>query len=342
MNVSALSSGKDRKRVVLAGFGVVGGGVYARLRARPETYDVVGIVCRNPARHAGNGTPAGLFVTDPQSLPPYDILVEAIGGLAPAGDIVLGALARGADVVTANKTLMSRRFADIEATADASGSRVLYSAAVGGGAPMLETVDEVAARSEIVRLDAVLNGTTNFVLERLGEGASLETAIREAQDKGFAEADPSADIDGIDAAEKLALLARRAFGADIDPASIRTDPLAALAPETIAAAARAGAPYKQTASARKTARGLRLAVRLKRVEAGDPLARPQREENCLVITCINGETTTVHGKGAGRDPTADSAFGDIERLAHAPAHESQPRRPANWTRPVNESATSAR
>ena len=340
MKVSALSSPKDRKRVALAGFGVVGGGVYARLRARPETYDVVGILCRDPARHVGNGAQAGLFVTDPQNLPPYDILVEAIGGLAPAGDIVLGALARGADVVTANKTLVSRRFADIEAAADASGTRVLYSAAVGGGAPMLETVDEIAGRSEIARLDAVLNGTTNFVLERLGAGASLETAIREAQDKGFAEADPSADIDGIDAAEKLALLTRRAFGADIDPASIETDPLAALAPDKIAAAARAGAPFKQVASVSKTARGFRLAVRLKRVMAGDPLARPRREENCLVITCAGGETTLVQGKGAGRDPTADSAFADIERLTRAPARAPRLRRPANWTRPVNESATS--
>lgn len=335
--MSLLRSGKKRKRVALAGFGVVGGGVYERLRSQPDRYELVGIVCRDPARLAEAGATISLFARDIESLAPFDILVEAIGGLEPAGDMVVAALARGADVVTANKTLMSRRFAAIEEAAAETGAEVLYSAAVGGGVPMLETVDEIARRRGIVGLEAVINGTTNFVLDRLGAGAGLEEAIREAQAAGFAEADPSADIDGVDAAEKLSLLARRAFGANVDPAGVGRDRLASLPAAEIAAAARAGAPFKQVASAVVVAEKLKLEVRLRQVEAGEPLARPKLEENCLVISCADGHRRTLHGKGAGREPTSESVFGDIARLARGGA-ATKGGGLANTNDRVNESA----
>lgn len=306
---------KDRKRVALAGLGTVGGGVYELLASCPDRYDVIGVICRDPARHAETGVPSDRFVRDPASLPPYDLLVEAIGGVTTARDIVLGALSRGADVVTANKTLVSHHFAELDAAARRTGARLYYSAAVGGGVPMLEIVDEVAARGPIRRLAAVVNGTTNLILDRLGAGASLEGAIREAQEAGFAEADPSADIDGADAAQKLSLLARRAFGAELDPRAIPADRLASLAPEKVVAAALADAPYKQIASAERLPSGeVRAEVRLVQAPAESPLAKPRLEENCLVITASDGSETVLHGKGAGRGPTAASVFSDIEML----------------------------
>lgn len=335
--MSLVHGGFERKRVALAGFGVVGGGVYERLRRESDLYDVVGVICRDPAKLADAGAPISLFARDFASLAPFDILVEAIGGLEPAGDWVLAALARGADVVTANKTLMSRRYAAISEAAAETGAEVLYSAAVGGGVPMLETVDDVVRRGAVVGLQAVVNGTTNFVLDRIGAGASLEEAIREAQAAGFAEADPSADIDGVDAAEKLSLLARRAFNISVDPATIPRDRLASVPASEIAAAARAGSPFKQIARAVVDADKLSLEVRLRRVEAGDPLAKPKREENSLVISCADGQQRILHGKGAGRAPTSDSVFGDIARLARGGA-SAKSRNPDKFNDSINESA----
>ncbi|MEX0645639.1 MAG: homoserine dehydrogenase [Parvularculaceae bacterium] len=305
----------ELKRVALAGFGVVGQGVYARLAAASERFDVVGAFCRNPARHQANGLPPRLLTDRFDALAPFDILVEAIGGVSPAEDIALAALRRGADVVSANKTLLSRRFETLHAAAAQSGARLLYSAAVGGGVPMLEAVDEAAARGRLDRIDAVVNGTTNFVLDRIGAGFDLDDAVRLAQEAGYAEADPSADIDGVDAAEKISLLARRAFGAAIDPDDVASDRLASIPISAIAGAQRRGAPFKQIASAWHERDGVRCAVRLAQVSGDNPLAKPRLEENCLVITPESGERVILHGKGAGREPTADSVLADLLRLA---------------------------
>ncbi|MBB5518870.1 homoserine dehydrogenase [Amphiplicatus metriothermophilus] len=303
-------------RVALLGFGVVGGGVYDLLLADQKRFQVVGVACRDPERHIRNGAPHRLLTNDPAALPEHDILVEAIGGLSPAEEIIANALRRGIDVVTANKSLVSRRYETLHAAAEAGGARLRFSAAVGGGVPMLETVEEVAREGAIIRLDAVLNGTTNFVLDRIGAGLGLTYAIRLAQEAGFAEADPTADIDGVDAAEKLSLIVRRAFGVAVDPAEIPRDALGALSSAEIAAAHAAGRPYKQVATARRTAGGLELEVRLRRAPADTPLGRPKLEENCLVIEREFGAPVVLFGKGAGREATAGSVFADLDALAH--------------------------
>lgn len=308
----------DRKRVALAGFGVVGEGVYERLAARPAQFEVVAILCRNREAAIARGAPAPLVTTDFEALPDYDILVEAIGGVSPAERFVKSALAGGADVVSSNKTLISRRFDALHDIAARTKARLRFSAAVGGGAPMLEDVETRARLIRIERLDAVLNGTTNFVLEKLGSGLDLPAAIKLAQAAGFAEADPSADIDGVDAAEKLALLARRAFNIAIDPDAIPRDRLSSVPQGAIAAAAQAGAPYKQIASARRTKDGVEAAVRLVKTPPDDPLSEPHLEENRLIVTAASGERFITDGKGAGRDPTADSVIADLFALLAAP------------------------
>lgn len=307
-------------RVALFGFGVVGEGVYQRL-VRDPRFAVVGVACRDPERHVRRGAPAALFTRDPRAFADYDVLVEAVGGVAPAREVVLAALARGADVVTANKTLVARRFEELHEASAKARRRLLYSAAVGGGVPMLETVDAAAREGAISRIEAVVNGTTNFVLDRIGAGLSRDEAVRLAQEAGFAEADPSADIDGLDAAEKISLLARRAFGVGVDPDSVERDALGSVSEAEIVAAASSGAPYKQVAAAYRKAAGVALAVRLVRAPATSPLARPRREENVLVIEREFGQPIILHGKGAGRDPTADSVVADLDVVAKERALE---------------------
>ncbi|MEQ8178640.1 MAG: homoserine dehydrogenase [Amphiplicatus sp.] len=308
-------------RVALFGFGTVGQGVYDLLLADQERFQVVGIACRDPERHISLGGPAALLTRDAATLPAYDILVEAIGGVSPAREIVLEALSNGAHVVTANKTLVARQFDELHAVAARSRASLRFSAAVGGGVPMLESVEEAARDGVISRIDAVLNGTTNFVLDRIGAGLAAEEAIRLAQEAGFAEADPTADIDGADAAEKISLLARRAFCIGVDPQSAPRDRLASVSAGEIAAAKAAGTPYKQIASAWRTPGGVALEVRLKRAEAGSPLAKPTLEENCLVIEREFGAPVVLHGKGAGREPTAGSVFADLDAIARSQVAE---------------------
>lgn len=306
-----------RKRVALAGFGVVGGGVYERLQSRPDQFEIAAILSRDPERRVAAGGPAGLLTDDPSRLEDCDILVEAMGGLEVAGPIVLNALQSGADVVTANKTLVARRYDELEEAAKSGGGAFLYSAAVGGGVPMLESLEALPSGEEVLSLAAVLNGTTNFVLDEIAAGRSRREAIRRAQEAGFAEADPAADIDGLDAAEKLSILARTAFGSAIDPDAIPRKPLNSIDEATIVAANAAGAPIRQIASIRLAGRGIDCDIRLRPAAAGSALARPRREENCLVAELKSGRRLVLLGKGAGRDPTARSVLSDIVRLISA-------------------------
>lgn len=308
-----------RKRIALAGFGVVGAGVYDRLAREHQSYEIAAILCRDPARRAAAGGPASLLTNDPLRLEGCDLLIEVMGGLEDAGALILNALRSGCDVVTANKSLVSRRYEALEDAARAGGGRLLFSAAAGGGVPMLETLASLPSHDPVQSVAAVLNGTTNFVLDRISEGASRAESIREAQRAGFAEADPSADIDGIDAAEKLSLIARVAFGAAIAPDDIPRTPLSAIREADIAEARAANRPVKQIASARRGANGLVCSVTLQETAADHDLARPRREENCLVAELRSGRRVVLFGKGAGRDPTADSVISDVRALSAAAA-----------------------
>jgi homoserine dehydrogenase len=186
---------------------------------------------------------------------------------------------------------------------------------VGGGAPVLETVQRLkAAGATLTRVRGVLNGTSNFVLDRLARGEALESAVKAAQAAGFAEADPSADLDGLDAANKLALIAREAWGLELDPAAIDTQSISDL-PAGAGAKARAdGRVLRQVASLSRSPVGVKAQVRLEALSPDDPLARTREEGNCVVLTPERGTIVIVSGKGAGRGPTAASVIGDVARL----------------------------
>lgn len=310
---------QPRSSVLLLGLGTVGFGVYRRLCAMPREFEVVGALCLDPAKHVANGVPPGLL-HDTDSLSAIglpDFVVDALPGLDPSRAIVRRFLERGASVVTANKRLIAEDAPGLERFARQGGGSVRYSAAVGGSAPMIEAVCRVAARSEIPSIEGILNGTCNFLLDRCADGLSLDAAIAEAQARGFAEADPGDDLIGADAARKLRILARHAFGREL--AGIDMRPLTA--PNLAQAASGLKAGQVLRAVARASLEGGRLlgTVSLRALDAEHPLAAVHDEWNRLVIHPLAGPAVTVSGRGAGRWPTTEAVIADLLDIRHGSA-----------------------
>lgn len=227
-------------RVALLGCGTVGGGVLERLLARPDLFRVTGVAVRDHERARGFGLSRRLLATGPMALAEGDaeVIVELLGGREPARRAVVRALELGKSVVTANKALLAEEIESLSRLAVRRGAKLLYSASVGGALPALETVRRFTGR--IRRMSGVLNGTSNYVLDRQGAGESFDAAVTAAQAAGFAEADPTLDLDGSDAAQKLSLLAREAFGVTPRWDTIPRLGIVGLAPSLLEAAAQRG------------------------------------------------------------------------------------------------------
>ncbi|XBQ17105.1 MAG: hypothetical protein ABL308_04315 [Oceanicaulis sp.] len=299
-----------RLSAVMLGCGVVGGGVADRL---PAGIALLGVLARTPREARVGGAPVttdpdALFALDP------DLVIEALPAGADAERLLERAVVEGRHVITANKDVAARR-PDLARRAADAGRVFACSAAVGGGAPILETAAALReSGAGLVRVRGVLNGTSNFVLDRLAAGESLKSAVAAAQAAGFAEADPSADLDGVDAANKLALIARAAWGAELDPASIKTESISALPKQTARAVRESGRVLRQVATLGRRGAAITARVRLEAVEPGDPAGRARGEGNIAVFQPERGAEVIVAGKGAGREPTAASVIADIERL----------------------------
>lgn len=292
-------------RVALAGCGVVGGGVLARLTADPR-FEVVGVLVRSPGKPRETAIPEGLALTDPAALLARepDVLVEAISDASTGLALIRAALSRGIDVVSANKQAVGADLTALTALADGAGARLLYSASVGGGAPLIETVRRARAHGPVVRIEAVLNGTCNFILNRLADGAAFEDALAGARAAGFAEEDPSADLTALDAAAKLAILAHEA-SAHVSPDRIARQALAA---DAVLPAGR----VRQVA--RLDVRANRAEVAFQAVD-GDPLLADLPDEwNALRVVTGDGRVFTARGRGAGRTPTTESVWADLADL----------------------------
>ena len=293
-------------RVALAGCGVVGGGLLPRLLADAR-FEVTGVLVRDPGKARDVTIPEGLLTSDPAALLARepDVLVDAISDASTGLALTRAALGRGIDVVSANKQAIGGDLAGLTALAASGGAALLYSASVGGGAPLIETVRRARDHGDIVRIEAVLNGTCNFILNRLAEGTAFDAAVAAAQAAGFAEADPSADLSALDAAAKLAILAHEAAGWRL--------PVEAVAREVLSGATRSG-----TGRTRQIAR-LDLPARAATVAfeaaAGDPLFADLADEgNALRVTTADGRVFTARGRGAGRVPTAESVWADLTEL----------------------------
>jgi len=305
-------------RVALLGCGAVGAGVLAYLEQRPDLFRVNPVLVRHPDRHASAG--GAVFTTDlDEALAgDPDLVIETLCGADHPADIMLGALRRGAHVVTANKAAVARHYDALHAAARASGARLAYSAAVGGAVPVLELLERLRPGPGVVAIEGVMNGTANYLLSRMGEGWALDDAVAKAQALGFAEADPAADVDGHDAADKLSILAREAFGIALPPGRIFKQSLRDVRKGDAALALANGHVLKQVARCRYGKDGsVRAEVRMEALPASHPLAAARNEENSFLVTDRDGVPHAVHGKGAGRWPSAAAVFADVMDLQRA-------------------------
>jgi homoserine dehydrogenase len=315
--VRQAAPGPGPLRVVLLGLGTVGGGVFRHLLSQLDRFLVVGVAVRDPERHIRAGVPATLLERDPWQLleRPCDLVVEALGGCEPAARLIAAALARGRDVVSANKEAMAEEGGRLLGQAAAQGAELRFSAAVGGAVPVLEAVTRAAAAGEIRAVRGVLNGTSNYVLDRLAEGCELAAAVRLAQQQGFAEADPARDLDGRDAACKLRLLARAAFGVELAAGAVVCRGIEAVDGAAVTAAHARGQVIRLVAECRRQGGAVRAEVRPVALPARDFLAGARGEENRAVVARSDGPPVRLAGRGAGRWPTAEAVLADILDIA---------------------------
>jgi homoserine dehydrogenase len=302
-------------RVLLLGLGTVGGGVYRRLASMPDQFRVVGALVRYGSRKDRDGIPEALLHTDetPVQEMDCDVAVDALPGHESFSQLPSAFLKRGIDVVSANKALIAAFGPALGVLAARHGASLRYSAAVGGSAPMIETVRRLAENGEITSLTAILSGTCNYVLERCGAGAQLLDALHEAQTLGYAEADASEDLSGRDTARKLRILARHAFGREVD--ALRVEGIEDDALERHLSEVTAGQTLRLVGAATKAGSGrLEANVQLEWVGADHVLGPIAGEWNALAITQASGETTVVTGRGAGRWPTTEAVMADLFEL----------------------------
>ncbi|MDY6944178.1 MAG: homoserine dehydrogenase [Pseudomonadota bacterium] len=323
-------------RVVLLGLGTVGLGVYAHLVRRPDLFEVVRIVVKDVDKPrcidaACLEVPKSLLCTDAWDAiaQPADLIIETLGGLDPAGAVVHAALLRGRAVVTANKALIASRWWE-KLARFATGRQPLlkFGAAVGGAVPVLETIAAVARHSGVVQVRAILNGTCNFILDQLEQRIDFDSALSLAQASGYAEADPHDDLVGLDAARKLELIARAAFG-EASHFELNVRGIVGVTASQAALVREEGLSLKLVGSCERSEDHVRGVVKLYELPASDFLAGARAEENRVEILAGNGQVVRLAGKGAGRWPTALSMLGDVHEYLRERrlAQQGEPARP---------------
>jgi homoserine dehydrogenase len=251
-------------------------------------------------------------VEDPRA----QIVVELLGGIDDAYRVITGALQRGKSVITANKAVLAAHGGLIFARARESGAALGFEAAVAGAIPIISSLRNSFVAETFHRFYGILNGTTNFMLSRMQEGMPYSEALRLAQEKGYAEADPSLDVEGTDAAQKLALLSSLLFNTPIPP-NVFTQGITDLTENDIRYASDLGYTVKLIASARRLDEGLELSVRPTLIPSGHELAHIQNEYNALFIKGDNIGQSMFYGLGAGGRPTASMVVSDLVRVARS-------------------------
>jgi homoserine dehydrogenase len=311
-------------RIALLGFGTVGSAVARRLSITNPNSSAVRLTHIFDRRADGKraawsgGDVAWTSSIDEVLHSDVDVVVEAIGGVEPAAGWIRAALLAGKSVVTANKQVMARHGAALRTLASRQGRQLRFEAAVGGAMPIVRAIGEGLAGDRITGLVAILNGTTNAVLSQIeATGCTIDAAVRDAQARGFAEADPSADLDGHDAGAKLAILCALAFGLRVDPSQIDIRSSASIGAGDFARARQRGATIRQIARAEydHKARTLTASVGPVEVDETSLFARTKGPQNAAGITGAHSGETGIFGAGAGGDATAVAILGDIAAIA---------------------------
>jgi homoserine dehydrogenase len=274
------------------------------------------VAVRNTATHAGSlvadvlTQDADFVVSDPT----VDLVVELMGGIDEARTLILKALASGKPVVTANKALIATHGAELFAAADKSGIDLLFEAAVCGGIPLIRPLRESLRGEPIRRVLGIVNGTTNYILTKMSEdGASYADALAGAQQLGYAEADPTADVEGLDAAAKISIIASIAFGANVVAGDVYSEGITKITAADIAIAHRLGYAVKLLAIAEleKSSGSVSVRVHPAMVPHHHPLASVRDAFNAVVVDGEASGSLMFYGRGAGGDPTASSVLGDV-------------------------------
>jgi homoserine dehydrogenase len=277
------------------------------------TLEIAKIAVRDTSRARG-GVPLTDDVRSVVDDPNIDIVVELMGGIDPARDVILAALRQGKPVVTANKELLAKQGVDMFAAADEAGTDLLFEAAVAGGIPFIRPLRESLRGEPIRRVMGIVNGTTNFILTKMTEdGADYAAVLAEAQRLGYAEADPTADVEAFDAAAKCAIIASIAFGAKVVASDVHREGITLVTPADIAIAERLGYVIKLLAMAERDGDSGRLAVRVHpaMVPTAHPLAGVRDAYNAVFVEGDAVGSLMFYGRGAGGNPTASAVLGDV-------------------------------
>lgn len=310
-------------RVGVLGCGNVGAALVELVRTRADDIadrtglrlEVVRVAVRSTTKERGIDLPDGLLTHDAAELvmdPGIDVVVEVIGGIEPARELILAALRAGKPVVSANKELLANVGAELFAAAEDAGVDLLFEAAVGGGIPLIRPLRESLAGERIRRVTGIVNGTTNYILTRMTDGGvSYGEALGEAQGLGFAERDPTADVEGHDAAAKAAIIASIAFGVRVVAGDVSNEGIAGITTADIAYAAKMGYVIKLLAIAEQHNGEVGVRVHPAMVPSEHPLASVRDGFNAVFVEGEAVGELMFYGRGAGGSPSASAVLGDL-------------------------------
>jgi homoserine dehydrogenase len=318
-------------KVALLGCGVVGSEVARLLTEQADDLalrvgarlELAGIAVRRVAHRRAEGIDRSLLTADPYALatrPDVDIVVEVIGGIEPARSLLLAALKGGKPVVTANKALLAENGAEIYGAAREYGADLYYEASVAGAIPLLRPLRESLAGDTVHRVLGIVNGTTNFILDRMdSSGAGFAESLEEAQALGYAEADPTADVEGFDAAAKAAILASLAFHTPVTAADVHREGITEVTATDILSARALGRVVKLLAICERCAGnehgGVSVRVHPAMIPRSHPLASVSEAYNAVFVEAESAGRLMFYGAGAGGTPTASAVLGDIVAVA---------------------------
>lgn len=321
----------ERLRVAVLGAGTVGTEVVRLLTTQADDLasrvgaglELVGVAVRNRHAERDPAVPAELLTEDPRALvDKADVVVEVMGGIEPARELILRAIRNGAAVVTANKALLAEDGPTLYAAADAAGVDLYFEAAVAGGIPVVRAVRESLAGDQVRRVLGIVNGTTNYVLDKMAtEGIDLQQAVKEAQALGYAEADPTADVEGYDAAAKVAILASLAFHTRVPLEAVGRTGITGLTRTDVQWAERTGHVLKLLAVAERAhdedtgVDGVLVGVHPALVPENHPLAKVSGSYNAVFVETASAGELMFLGRGAGGAPTASAVLGDVVSVA---------------------------
>lgn len=313
----------EKTRVAVVGMGTVGTGVAKLLldhgdrtaRHAGRTLWLQRAVVRDLSKPRDESIPQDVLTDDLQTVlndPDIEVVAQLIGGLEPARSIMLRLLEAGKDIVTANKALLAEHGPELFDTARKLGRSIAFEASVAGGIPIITNISQCLSANQITSLEGILNGTSNFIISQMDRGGlSFEEAVALAQERGYAEADPTMDVDGTDAAQKLAILAHLAFGARVHWSDIPRMGVDVLDEMDLRFAHQLGYRVKLLATAMLSAAGLELHVSPTLVPIGTPLAEVQDAYNAVRVVGDAVGPVFYHGLGAGQMPTASAVVADM-------------------------------